>query len=310
VRKVVIVGGTGFLGRTLVPSLTSRGALVVVLARDLARAEREVGGSARVLPWSLSPGATRRAWEGELGGAAVVNLAGAGVMDAAWTRSRMDELRSSRIDVTLAIAEAMARTRAPDSVLVSASAVGIYGMRDDDEIQTEDSPAASGFLARLCVDWEAAAEPARAAGVRVVHPRLGIVLGRNGGGLAEMARPFRLHAGGPIGSGKQWVSWVHERDVVEAIWLAIESRSMVGPYNFVAPSPVTMHEEAAIMAKVLHTHARARVPSFALKLVLGSGRAELVLSGQRASSARLASAGHVFAFPELEAALVDLLGRP
>jgi uncharacterized protein (TIGR01777 family) len=311
--SVVVAGGTGFIGRSLVDRLATAGHPVTVLARDTEAARRSLGARARVLAWSLDAGPVRDAWEREVAAATgVVNLAGAGVMDKAWTEARKRELYASRIDVTGALAMAMAkepsRLEAP-RVFVSASAVGIYGPQTDDALQTEDSPPGSDFLAALCVEWEAAAAPAREGGVRVVHPRLGIVLGREGGALAKMSLAFKLHAGGPLGSGAQWVSWIHERDVVLALERALTSGSLNGAYNFVAPRPVTMEEEAELIAKVLNTHARARIPAFVLTATLGAGRAETVLTGQRVSAARLVEAGYPFLYEALLPALTDLLGH-
>jgi len=309
--KIVIAGGTGFVGKILVAKLADEGSEVTVLARDPAQAEKSFGGRARVVGWSLEPGRVRDAWERELAEATgVVNLAGAGVMDRAWTAERKRELVASRVDVTRALAQTLARGARPDEarVFVSASAVGIYGARLDDTVLKEESPAGDDFLAELCVAWEAAAAPAADAGVRVVHPRLGIVLGKDGGALAEMVRPFRFGVGGPIGSGTQWVSWIHERDVVGGLVHALTSFGMRGTYNFAAPRPVRMEEQADAIATVLGTRARARVPAFVLKTILGSERAEVVLRGQRVSSRKLEAAGYDFAFDELLPALEDILG--
>jgi len=309
--KVVLAGGSGFVGRRLVRRLVARGDDVAVLAREPRAARATLAPGARVLRWSLDPGPERDAWEREVDAAgAVVNLAGAGIMDRPWTPARKRELVASRVDVTLALAGAMARRASEPRVLVSASAVGVYGMRSDDTVLTEDAPPGTDFLADLCVRWEEAADAARDAGIRVVHPRLGIVLGRDGGALAAMVRPFRLHAGGPLGPGNQWVSWVHERDVVGALELALDTVGLSGPCNLVAPRPVTMNEEAQALATALGTHARARVPAFALTALLGAERAAVILSGQRASAGRLLAAGYAFAFPEILPALRDLLEHP
>ena len=312
--NVVVSGGTGFIGRSVVSALTGAGHNVTVLARDPAKAtawfEARAGNGARALAWSLEAGPVRDEWTGAVAAAdVVVNLAGAGVMDRPWTAPRKTELRRSRIDVTLALAQAMA-TRSPacERVLVSASAVGIYGERTDDTLLTEEAPRGTDFLAELCVAWEAATKPALDAGVRVVHPRLGIVLGVQGGALPTIVRPFRLSLGGAIGSGSQWVSWIHEQDVIDGLLFAITSPGLSGAYNFVAPRPVTMDEEARTIAALLHTHARARVPAFVVRALLGKGRAGAVLTGQRAASARLEGAGYVFAFEALLPALRALLG--
>ncbi len=314
--RVVVVGGTGFVGRSVVARLATRGDDVDVLARDVEAAARRFGPDVRVLAWSLEQGQARAEWTRVVGLAdCVVNLSGAGVMDRAWTDARRRELFASRVDVTRAVAEAFAcgagraDQRERERTLVSASAVGIYGMHADDELLTEDSPQGSGFLADLCRAWEEAAAPARDAAIRVVHPRLGIVLGASGGALVEMARPFRLHSGGPIGSGAQWMSWIHERDVVQALELALTSSSLRGACNFVAPNAVTMADEAQAIAAVLGTHARLRVPAIALKAILGPARAEVLLTGQRVSPTRLLRAGYEFAFAEIRPALQDLLGR-
>ncbi len=308
-KKTVIAGGTGFLGRSIVRKLALRGDSVVVLARSPEAARATFGGAATPLLWSLEDPAARRRWEAELDGASVVNLAGAGVMDAAWTRERKEELRRSRVDVTSALAEGMARARDPGA-FVSASAVGYYGASTGDGWLREESPPGTDFLAEVCVEWEAAAEAARAKGVRVVHPRLGIVLGSEGGALKEMARPFKLHAGGPLGSGKQWVSWVHEQDVVLLVLRAIDDAAMSGAYNFVAPEPVTNRAVSEAIAHALHTHARLPAPAFAIKALLGSERATAILGGQRCSAERLMDAGYSFRFTDVGAAMQDLLGRP
>ncbi len=307
-NKIVIVGGTGFLGRSIVRKLALRGDSVVILARSPEAARATFGDMATLLYWSLEDAAARRRWEAELDGASVVNLAGAGIMDAAWTTARKEELEKSRWGVTSALAEGMAKARDPGAFL-SGSAVGYYGVSTGDAWLDEESSPGTDFLAELCVRWEAAADAARAAGVRVVHPRLGIVLGKEGGALKEMARPFRLHAGGPLGSGRQWVSWVHEEDVVLLVLRAIDDVAMSGVYNFVAPEPVTNRALSEAIAAALHTHARFPAPAFAIKALLGSERATAILGGQRCSAKRLLGAGYAFRFTDVGAAMQDLLGR-
>jgi uncharacterized protein (TIGR01777 family) len=162
-------------------------------------------------------------------------------------------------------------------------------------------------LAKLAVAWEGAAEPARAAGVRVVHPRLGIVLGRGGGALGKMAAPFAFFVGGPLGSGKQWLSWVHVRDVVRALLLAVDDAGLAGPINVVAPEPVTMDRFARALGRALGRPSAMRVPAFALRLALGKGLAGALLTGQRVEPRRLIAAGFRFAFPTLDEALRDLV---
>jgi hypothetical protein len=308
--KIVVTGGTGFIGQKLVRRWVSAGSTVTVLARDTRAAAARLGDSVRVAPWSIEEPARWRAELEDAGG--VVNLAGAGIMDARWTDARKRELTSSRVEVTRALAAAIADLPAGrrPKVFVSASAVGIYGMRDDDVVVDEQTAPGDDFLAQLCVAWEAAADGAKQAGVRVVHPRLGIVLAADGGALAAMLPPFRLRAGGPIGSGRQWMSWIHWRDAVSACELLVSDDSLVGPYNVVSDNPVTMNELARSIANALHTHAALRVPAFTLSAILGPERARALLTGQRASARRLVGSGFHFAFPDLSPALVDLLGTP
>jgi uncharacterized protein (TIGR01777 family) len=247
-------------------------------------------------------------WQREVEEAdAVVGLAGAGVMDERWTPARVAELRASRVESTRLIAEAAARAeRKP--VLLSASAVGVYGMREDAEVLDETSPHGKDVLAEICEGWEAATAPALDAGARVAVARFGLVLGKGGGALAKMAAPFRAFVGGPLGKGTQWMSWVHLEDTVRAIAFALDTPTFQGPFNVTAPNPVTMNDFARALGIALGRPAKMRVPAFALRAALGE-RAEALLTGQRVISARLEAAGFRFAFPALEAALADIMTR-
>jgi hypothetical protein len=304
--RVVVTGGTGFVGKKLVGALLARGYLVTVLTRDALGARGRIDERARIAGWTPW---TSGVWAEEVDGVdAVIHLAGAGVFDEPWTKDRVEVLRWSRVDTTRELAVAIAGARRRPKVLLSASAVGIYGMRNDDEVLTEDSEKGADVLAEICKSWEKAAAPAVEAGVRVVHPRLGVVLGAEGGALAQMLPAFKLRMGGPIGPGTQWVSWVHWRDVVDAIDFAITTPEVTGPYNVAAPNPVKMQELAEAIALVLNTHAKARVPKFALELVLGKERAEMLLTGQRVSPSRLEDAGFAFSYGNIVAALEELIG--
>jgi uncharacterized protein (TIGR01777 family) len=224
-------------------------------------------------------------------------------MDSRWTEARLEELRASRIEPTRLIAEAIAG--APKkAALVSASAVGIYGMRTDDETLDETGAHGTDVLARLCDDWEAAARPAASAGARVALARIGIVLGKRGGALAEMLPPYRAFVGGPLGGGAQWVSWVHEDDVVRALLLAIDR--LEGPFNVTAPEPVTMDALARAIGRATGRPSFFRVPAFALRALLGE-RAAVLLTGQRVVPRHLEREGFAFAFTSLDAALADIL---
>jgi uncharacterized protein (TIGR01777 family) len=290
-RRVLVTGGTGFIGGALVRALNERGDSAIVVSRRPG--EGAVG-------WDAVEREVERA-------DAVVHLAGEPVAQGRWTRARMERIRSSRIDSTAHVAGAIERATRRPSVLVSASAVGIYGMLEDDRELDESAPPADDVLAKIAVAWEAAADPARRAGVRVVHPRTGLVLGRGAGVLARMATPFRLFVGGPIGSGRQWVSWVHLRDTVRALMFAIDSQALAGPVNVVGPEPVTMDAFAQAVARALHRPAALRVPAVALRLAMGRGLAQAILTGQRALPRKLLELGFTFDFPKIEAACADLL---
>lgn len=300
--KWVVSGGTGFIGTALVRSLEGAGHEVVVLSRRAGRSE----GRTRQVAWTAGEAGP---WMSELDGAdVVVHLAGAGVMDERWSAERLEEIRRTRVEPGRLIAEAIAGASHRPRVLVSGSAVGIYGMRMDDTELAEETAAGSDVLAKICVEWEQCADSARAAGVRVVHPRTGIVLGTEGGALAKMLPAFKAFVGGPLGSGRQWVPWVHRDDVVGAITFAADSDRIVGPFNVTAPSPVRMRELAEVIGRVLRRPSLMPVPAAALRLLLGGG-AEALLTGQRAIPAKLLEAGYAFRFPALEDALRDLLQR-
>lgn len=289
--RVLVTGGTGFIGSALVRALEQRGEQVVVVSRR--------------------PGAATVGWDAierevELADA-IVHLAGEPIADSRWTKARVHRMRESRIQPTERIARAVEQASRRPRVFVSGSAIGIYGMREDDREFDESASAGSDVLAEIVVAWEGAAERARQAGVRVVHPRIGIVLGRGGGALAKMATPFRWFLGGPIGSGRQWVSWIHLQDAVRALLFAIDSHVLAGPVNVVAPNPVTMDVLARAMAGALRRPAAIRVPAFALRLALGSGLAEVLLTGQRALPRKLIDSGFVFDFLRVEQACADLL---
>jgi len=289
--RVLVTGGTGFIGSALVRALGQRGDEAVVVSRR-----------------SVAPTIGWDAVEREVEVAdAIVHLAGEPIAAGRWTKARLERMHESRIQPTERIARAIERAPHRPRVLVSGSAIGIYGMRDDDRELDENASQADDVLAQIAVAWERATEPARQAGVRVVHPRTGIVLGRGGGALARMATPFRWFLGGPIGSGRQWVSWIHLQDVVRALLFALDSTVLVGPVNVVSPQPVTMDALARAIAGALDRPAALRVPSFALRLALGRGLAQALLTGQRAFPRKLLDAGFVFDFPRVEQACADLL---
>jgi uncharacterized protein len=316
--RVLVTGGTGFVGRPLVIALRSRGDEAVVVSR-------------RPRPGEVGWDAIEREMERA---DAVVHLAGEPIADGRWTKQRLQRIRASRVQPTRAIARAIERSTHKPRVLVSASAVGIYGMRDDDRELDESAPPADDVLASIVVEWERAADVAKEAGVRVVHPRIGIVLGRDGGALARIAAPFRWFVGGPLGNGRQWISWIHVADAVRALIFAIDcdgtssssttppwadvpsatpelghtsTTALAGPVNVVAREPVTMQTFAQSIARALHRPAALRVPPLALELALGKGLAQALLTGQRAVPRKLNAAGFAFRFPGIQEACADLL---
>jgi uncharacterized protein (TIGR01777 family) len=284
--RVLLTGGTGFIGSHLARALEARGDQVVVVSRRGPVRWDDVETRVSTVD-------------------AVVHLAGEPIADGRWTPERLELIRSSRVDTTARLARAIASAASKPRVFVSGSAVGIYGMRRDDVVCSESTPPGDDVLARMVVDWEAAAAPAREAGVRVAHPRTGIVLGP-GGALSRMLGPYRWFVGGPIGSGKQWVSWIHLHDEVSALLFLVD-RDIQGPVNLVAPEPVTMQQLSSAIGRALHRPSLLRVPGFALKAALGSGVAQVLLTGQRVAPSALRAAGFSFSFPRIDEALRDLL---
>jgi len=293
-KRVIVTGGTGFIGAALVAALAARGDEAVVVTRKAS------GEHAGRIGWD--------ALDQTVDGAdAVVNLAGEPIADARWTAARLETLRSSRLDATTRVTAAIRRASRRPRVLVSGSAVGFYGMRMSDDVLTERAPAGDDVLARLTVEWENAARPAESLATRVACARIGVVLGRGGGALEKMALPYRWFVGGPVGGGTQWVSWIHLRDAVRALLFALDSDALAGPFNVVAPNPVTMNELARAIAAAMGRPAAFRVPAVALRLALGDGLARVLLTGQRVAPSVLVAAGFTFELPEAHQALAASL---
>jgi len=308
--KVLVTGSTGLVGTALVHELARDGHTVCRLIRPRSTA---VGGPPVPKPQGKTEGFDV-AWNpatGELGGAgvgaeAVVNLAGASIAGGRWTKTRKELLRTSRIDTTRALVGALAKMHARPSVLVSASAIGIYGDRGD-EILTEDSKPGTDFLAGLAQDWETEALKAEVLGIRVVLVRFGIILAKHGGALAKMLPPFRAGLGGRLGSGKQWMSWITLEDVVGVVRLAIENGSARGRLNVVAPKAVQNAEFTKLLAKTLRRPALFPAPAVALRLALGEMADALLLSSQRVAPQKPQQLSYNFRHPDLGAALSAVL---
>lgn len=304
--NIVIAGGSGFIGRALGASLQMEHHQVTVLSRNPAQASTSLGPSIAVTEWD---GRSAGPWQQAIEGAdAVVNLAGEPIAEGRWTAARKQAIRESRMNATYALVDAIKRATPRPRVLVSASGIGYYGARDAMPV-TEATPHGQGFLADLAVAWEHEAGQAEAEGVRVVLPRIGMVLGRDGGALGKMVPLFKRFMGGPIAPGYQWVSWIHLGDLVALIRWAIGNDAVHGPVNAVSPNPVTMSEFCRTLARVLRRPSWLPVPEFALRLGLGE-MASMLTTGQRVEPRAATNGGFVFKFPILAMALHDLLDRP
>lgn len=304
--KVAIAGATGFVGSRLVERLHSEGHQVLVLARDSERARR-------VFPASAYPNleivgytpAESGDWLHSIAGCdGVVNLAGVPIAEERWTAARQQAILDSRKLTTAKLVEAIALANPKPSVFVSASAIGYYGTSETAEFE-ENSLGGDDFLATVCKEWESAAQPVKNAGTRLVILRLGIVLGM-GGALAKMVPAFRLFAGGPIGTGKQWFSWIHRDDVVNLILYALQNPQVEGVLNATAPNPVRMNELCETLGEILKRPSWLPVPSFALELLLGDG-AKVVLEGQQVLPKRTLVSGFQYEYPTLKLALEEIL---
>ncbi len=303
--KIVLSGASGMLGSALRQRLGARGTSVVQLVRSAPRTEDQVA-------WD--PSKTPAIADASLleGCAAAIHLSGANIAAHRWTAAYRRELAASRVDSTSALATILAGLHKRPQTLVAASAVGIYGDRGE-EVLDEDSAPGQGFLADVCRAWEEAAKPAVEAGIRVVHTRFGVVVGRGlgaheQGALEKMLPVFRLGVGGRLGSGRQWMSWVGLEDTVAAILFALETTSMAGAVNVVSPNPVTNAEFTRALARRVHRPAVLPVPGFALRLALGRMADEALLASSRVVPTKLLAAGFEFAHPTLEEALAAALG--
>ncbi|QYY37226.1 TIGR01777 family oxidoreductase [Ruficoccus sp. ZRK36] len=292
--KVAIAGGTGLIGKALQASLKADGHSCLVLSRSPEEGQ---------IAWDPTSGEID--WEALNGVDAVVNLAGRNIASR-WSESVKREIRESRVEGTALLARTLAQLDPKPRVFINASAIGYYGVTREEEL-TEEASAGGGFLAEVCREWEAAAEPAAAAGVRTVLLRNGVVLSPEGGALAKILTPFRAGLGGPVGDGKQWMSWIALDDVVGLIRFCIEHESIRGPVNVTAPAPVTNAELATTLGEVLDKPSSMPTPAFAIKLAFGQMADETLLSSVRVLPAKAEAAGYVFRFPALKPALEHLL---
>ena len=294
--RIVITGGTGFLGRSLVERLQAEHEPIVFTRHARTAAE---------VQWS--PDAPDGKWIETVHTAqVVVNLAGEPIAAGRWTAARKKAIHDSRITATRAIVEAIRRAPEPP-ILINGSAIGIYGDRGDEAL-TEESSLGADFLATVCKDWEAEAMKASDR-TRVVLLRTGLVLAKDGGALPPLARPFHVFAGGPVGSGRQYMSWIHVDDWVDMVRWALMTRTVLGAINVTAPAPVTNADFARALGRALHRPAIMPAPSFALRVLLGEMADALILGGQRVLPAKPQSLGFSFRYPVLRAALAAVYGR-
>lgn len=296
--KILISGSSGFLGGALLRTLSADGYQITRLVHRTASASAEIA-------WDVTRPLDSKSVSGF---DAVIHLAGESIASR-WTPSKKKAIRDSRVLGTRNLAEAIARAAVPPRLLIAASAIGYYGDRGE-EILREDSPSGSaGFLPEVCREWEAAAQPAIAAGIRTVHLRTGIVLNTDGGALKQMLPPFRMGVGGKIGSGLQWMSWIDLHDEIGAIRHILANESLRGPVNLVSPNPVTNAEFTRMLAAALSRPAIFPMPAFAARLVFGQMGDELLLASQRVEPTKLVASGYVFKKPDLRSALEAILKK-
>ena len=305
--RIFVTGGTGLIGRRLLRRLMERGDQLVILTRRFAHARQRFGPDV-----TLIEGDPMRSgdWMDAIADCdAVIHLAGENIFSRRWNTAFKTLLHDSRIYSTQFVVEALRRRpRRADGqpkTLVNASAIGYYGSHGDEEL-TEDSPPGTDFLAKLCVEWENAARAAESAGIRVALVRVGVVLDKEGGALAKLLTPFKLGAGGPLASGRQWMSWIHHADLVRLFLLALDNPDATGPLNGTAPNPVTNRDFGKALGHVLHRPSFVWTPGLALRVLVGEA-ATLVETGQRVLPKRALGLGYSFQYSTLEAALAQIL---
>ena len=301
--RLGITGATGLIGNALCSALNPSQHQIVVLSRSPEKARLQFP-SAQCLGWDATSAQTPQpALEGL---DAVVHLAGESIASGRWNSRRKKAIRESRVAGTRNLVDLLAQLKDPPEVLVSASAIGYYGPRGDEPLG-EDEPPAEDFLGQVCQHWENAAERAAESGIRVVLLRTGLVLSNRGGALPQIIPPFKMFVGGPLASGRQWMSWIHIRDQIGAIQHVLSNREVQGPVNLTAPGPVTNQEFSKTLADVLKRPSIIRVPGFVLRLLFAEMAEALLLSGQRVLPRTLQQSGYDFQFPELRGAFENLL---
>ncbi len=301
-KKVLVTGGTGFIGRRVCDALQTKDYVVNVVSRDTERAKEKLQSVEKIYAWS--PETEQLPTDAISDTHAVINLAGESIAGR-WNAKKKQRIRDSRVQSTRNLVASLASSESKPDVLVCASAIGLYGATGDDSF-TEESPTGTDFLAEVCQEWEAEGQKASELGIRVVHVRIGLVLGIGGGLLDQVLPPFKIGAGGKLGTGKQWMSWIHIDDVVGIIVHALENAEIQGALNATAPHPVRNIEFTKTLGSVLRKPAIFPVPAFALHLLMGEF-AEFVMLSQNVLPAKTEASGYEFQFSTLESALENLL---
>ncbi len=308
-RRVIVTGATGMIGKRLFTALTGKGYAVVIFSRDPNKAQAALPGAAEYVAWTPAEDGP---WATAIDGAhGVIHLAGApisgGLLGERWTVENKARIRDSRVIGTRGIVNAMGRAERKPATFVCASAIGYYGYSDDTKLG-EDAGPGNDFVAQVCVAWENEAIKAEALGIRTVLMRTGIVLDPDGGALQQLLMPFRMGVGGPIMPGTQWYSWIHPDDEIGLMMLALEDERVRGPFNAVAPESQMCRDFSKTIGNVLRAPAWLPVPEFGIQLALGE-MADLVTKGQRVLPYKAQELGYTFAYPTLEPALRNLLGK-
>jgi uncharacterized protein (TIGR01777 family) len=300
--RVIITGATGFIGSALAKDLAHGGYEIVALSRNPG-----IKPESNQITYIIWDAKNPDNWTDYVEGAyAIINLAGENISAGRWTKKRRRTILQSRLNAGKAVVEALKRATRKPRLLVQASAIGYYGSRGD-EILDESSSSGSGYLPEVAQKWELSTKEVESLGVRHVIMRTGIVLGKDGGALPRLIQPFRFFVGGPLGSGKQWFSWIHLEDEIKAIRFLMENENSSGVFNLTAPAPQMMKDFCKILGRVMRRPSWVRVPGFMLRLVLGEMAQALLLTGQRVEPKRLLEAGYQFLYPEAQAALKQIL---
>ena len=299
-KHYLITGGSGFIGSHLIPQLLAENNTVTVLTRSPAKTLAQFNNTVEVVDDLLKLDLSHKV-------DVIINLAGQGIADKRWSEDVVKQLFDSRLLVTRSLVKYMEQATHKPELFISGSATGFYGLRDD-EVLSETASGDSSLSSEICSEWEDEAKAAEALGIRCCYLRTGIVLG-DGGALSKMLLPFKFGLGGPMGSGKQWMSWIHMDDLIGIIQHIVKHPKVSGPVNGTAPNPVTNKEFATTLGKALNRPAFIPLPSFVLKLLMGEMGEELLLSGQRVVPAKMSVSGYPFIHETLESALVDVVGK-